>query len=684
VGALGAGRAAFAARPPLRRYTDPVSVVGLLVVLAGIPLTVHDSDRFGTAFAVLAVLTLVGELPALLPKLRQSKIAIGTSTAFVFALLVCFGLGPALLLQAAVSLMGDLVQRKQWWRVTFNIGMHGLCLLASWAVLSLGSVPVLGLPSDGWVPLTTSLLPLVLASAVTYFVVNHALISIAYALRDGKPVLVSGREHLDMRILGDAALLTLSPAVVVCLQRSPAFVPLFLIPLVAVYKSAAVSLEREHEALHDALTGLPNRQLLLEHVRRAIDDATRSGRSVALFLLDLDRFKEVNDTLGHSAGDRLLQLVASRLEGVLRPGDIVARLGGDEFAVLLPTVRDAASAIEVAERTRAALVEPFRIDGFTIGPEASIGVALVPDHAGDVTTLIQRADVAMYLAKASRRGVEVYAADRDRNSASRLGLLSELRTALDHGQLELHYQPKAQLPGGAVNGVEALIRWQHPERGMIPPDAFIPLAEQSGLMPQLTRYVLEHALAQVSTWTLQGMNVQVAVNVSMRDLHDDSFLEFLGSRLAAYSVPGNRLVLEITEGTLMADADRVATMLEELNELGVTISLDDFGTGYSSLVHLRRLPVSEIKIDRSFVMRMDVDDDDATIVRSIIDLGEALGLRVVAEGVETETAWAALAKMGCDFAQGWYLSKALPPAEITAWLRDVGRARPALSVVDGA
>jgi diguanylate cyclase (GGDEF)-like protein len=684
VRALSAGRAAFAARPPLRRYTDPVAAIGGLVVLAGIPLTLLDRHRFGVALTVLAVLTVVGELPALLPHLRQSKIAIGTSTAFVFAMLVCFGLGPALLVQTAVSVMGDTIQRKQWWRTAFNVGMHGICLVASRAVLAIGGVPVLGLPHGGWVTLTSDLLPAVLASAVTYFVVNHALISVAYALRDGKAVLVSAREHLDMRILGDAALLTLSPAVVVCLQRSPTFVPLFLVPLIAVYKSAAVSMEREHEAFHDALTGLPNRQLLVEHIEQAIGESGRSGRSIALFLLDLDRFKEVNDTLGHSAGDRLLQLVSARLEGALRPGDIVARLGGDEFAVLLPTVRDAASAMEVAERTRAALVEPFRIDGFVVGPEASIGVALIPDHAADAATLMQRADVAMYLAKASRRGVEVYAADRDRNSANRLGLLSELRTALEQGQLELHYQPKAQLPDGVVNGVEALVRWHHPERGMIPPDEFIPLAEQSGLMPKLTRYVLEHALAQVSTWTLQGLTVQVAVNVSMRDLHDDTFVEFLGGRLAAYAVPGNRLVLEITEGTLMADADRVATMLAELNELGVSISLDDFGTGYSSLVHLRRLPVSEIKIDRSFVMRMDTDVDDATIVRSIVELGDALGLRVVAEGVETESAWLALSRMGCDFAQGWYLSKALPAAEATAWLRDVGRARPVLAIVDNA
>ena len=684
MGALTRSRSAYLARPPLRRYTDPISLLGGLVVAAGIPLTIVDRDRFGSAFLVLAVLTVVGELPALAPRLRQSKIAIGTSTAFVFAMLVCFGLGPALLIQTAVGVFGDAIQRKQWWRITFNVGMHGLCLLASRMVLAVGSVPVLGLAGGGWVPLTTHRLPAVLAAAVTYFLVNHALISVAYGLRDRRPVFIAAREHLDMRILGDAALLTLSPAIVVCLQRSPTFVPLFLIPLVAVYKSAAVSLEREHEAQHDALTGLPNRQLLVEQIRRAIDSAQRTNRSVALFLLDLDRFKEVNDTLGHATGDRLLQLVAARLEGALRPGDIVARLGGDEYAVLLPTVRDAASAIEVAERARVALIEPFRIDGFVIGPEASVGVALVPDHAADADTLMQRADVAMYLAKASRRGVEVYAADRDRNSANRLGLLSELRTGLDNGQLELHYQPKAALPAGTVNGVEALVRWRHPERGIVPPDEFIPLAEQSGLMPKLTRYVLEHALAQVSTWSLQGLAVQVAVNVSMRDLHDDSFVDFLASRLAAYSVPGSRLVLEITEGMLMADADRVATTLDELNRIGVTISLDDFGTGYSSLVHLRRLPVSEIKIDRSFVMRMDVDDDDATIVRSIIDLGDALGLRVVAEGVETESAWQQLARMGCDFAQGWYLSKALPAAEATAWLRDVGRARPVLSIADGA
>ena len=681
---LHRGRAAFAAKPALRRYTDPVSLLGGLVVLAGIPLTIRNADRYGVAFAVLAGLTIVGELPALLPKLRQSKMALGTSMAFVYALLVCFGLGPALLIQTVVGVFADLVQRKQWWRVTFNVGMHALCLLGAKAALVAAEVPVLAQPGDRWIALTNHLLPAVLAGAVTYFALNHALISVAYALRDGKPLIRSAREHFDMRFLGDAALLTLSPAVVVCLQRSPAFVPLFLIPLVAVYKSAALSMEREHEALHDSLTGLPNRTLLVDRIQDAIDSSRSTGKPVALFLLDLDRFKEVNDTLGHGAGDRLLQLVAARLEAALRPGDVVARLGGDEFAVLLPTVRHAQAATEVAERTRAALVEPFRIDGFVIGPEASIGVALVPDHAADADTLMQRADVAMYLAKASRRGVEVYAADRDRNSASRLGLLSELRIALDAGQIELHYQPKATLPGGSVNGVEALVRWRHPERGMVPPDEFIPLAEQSGLMPQLTRYVLEHALAQVSTWILQGLDVQVAVNVSMRDLHDESFVGFLESRLTGYAVPGHRLVLEITEGTLMADADRVSSILEELNELGVSISLDDFGTGYSSLVHLRRLPVSEIKIDRSFVMRMDVDVDDATIVRSIIELGDALGLRVVAEGVETETAWTELARMGCGYAQGWFLSKALPALEATAWLRNEGRARPVLVAADGA
>jgi predicted signal transduction protein with EAL and GGDEF domain len=350
----------------------------------------------------------------------------------------------------------------------------------------------------------------------------------------------------------------------------------------------------------------------------------------------------------------------------------VARLGGDEFAILVTDVRDVRQSVDVAERVRAALAEPFRNDGMSFEIEASIGVALHPNHGNDFETLLQRADVAMYVAKERSTGIEIYSSEIDRHSTIRLGMLAELRTALENDELELHYQPKADLRTGDVVGVEALLRWQHPVRGMVPPDEFIPLAEQTGLMRVVTQFVVDTALRQLSAWWSQGLRVQVAVNVSARDLYDRDFADFLRQRLADHDVPPRALMVEVTEGVLMADPGRAATTLLSLADVGVGVSLDDFGTGYSSLVHLKRLPVSEVKIDRSFVMRMDVHDDDAAIVRSIIDLASALGLRVVAEGVETQEAWDRLAVYGCDAAQGWYLSKALPAEAITPWLRNFG------------
>jgi EAL domain-containing protein (putative c-di-GMP-specific phosphodiesterase class I) len=308
--------------------------------------------------------------------------------------------------------------------------------------------------------------------------------------------------------------------------------------------------------------------------------------------------------------------------------------------------------------------------------EASIGVAIYPDHGRDFESLLQRADVAMYVAKARGTGIETYNPDADRHSTMRLGMLAALRTALDNNELELHYQPKADLRTGDVVGVEALLRWRHPARGMVPPDEFIPLAEQTGLMRHITQFVVDEALRQLAAWWRGGLRVQVAVNVCARDLYDRDFAPYLRGRLELHGVPPRALMVEVTESVLMADPARAASTLVSLAELGVGVSLDDFGTGYSSLVHLKRLPVSEVKIDRSFVMRMDVHEDDAAIVRSIIELATALGLRVVAEGVETQESWDRLAVYGCDAAQGWYLAKAMPPEAVTRWLSDVGT-RPA-------
>jgi diguanylate cyclase (GGDEF)-like protein len=507
-----------------------------------------------------------------------------------------------------------------------------------------------------------------LAAAAAYFIVNDALVAYAIALRVRSSLWRAMVDDFCYQAVSNAALLALGPFVAVAVDRSVWMILLLLPPLVALYKSASMSLEKEHASLHDPLTGLPNRKLLVERVAEHLDDARRTGDPLALCLLDLDRFKEVNDTLGHPVGDRLLQAVGARLRDVVRPEDVVARLGGDEFALLLPAIAGLADAQEVAGRVAAALREPFHVDGMRFDLEASIGIAMHPEHAADFESLLRRADIAMYVAKEARAGVRTYDPSQDRNSTARLMLLGELRRALDRGELELHYQPKADLRDRRIVGVEALVRWRHPDRGLVPPDDFVPLAEQSGLMRELTAFVVEAAVRQVAAWRRSGLDLPVAVNISVRDLHDVGFTRHLAASCAQWGVPTSALQLEVTENVLLHDADRAAVVLRELATMGVALSLDDFGTGYSSLAHLKRLPVSEIKIDRSFVLRMDADPDDAAIVRSIVDLADALGLRVVAEGVETAAAWATLAEMGCPVVQGYFVAPPMSAPRLTAWL----------------
>lgn len=384
-------------------------------------------------------------------------------------------------------------------------------------------------------------------------------------------------------------------------------------------------------------------------------------------LIDLDRFRAVNDTLGHLAGDRLLLQIAERLRQALPEDAEAARLGGDEFAVLLPFADSTTSAQRIARHLVAELSSPLDLDGLTLVLEASAGLAVFPDHALDAEGLLRRADVAMYQAKRDRTGVEVYESKRDSNTPDRLGLLGDLRRALDAGEVELHYQPKVRFDG-QVAGLEALVRWVHPERGRVSPDEFIAIAETSGLMPHLTEYVLETALAQVARWRAQGLKVPVAVNVSPRDVHTPGFAGAVAARLARHGVPASGLQLEITEHVLLEDPQRAADTMAGLTGHGVKMSLDDFGTGYSSLVHLRRLPVSELKIDRSFVGRLAVDAQDAEIVRCTVDLAHSLGLLVVAEGVEDDETWERLRDLGCDAVQGWLVAAAMPPQEATAWL----------------
>jgi diguanylate cyclase (GGDEF)-like protein len=428
--------------------------------------------------------------------------------------------------------------------------------------------------------------------------------------------------------------------------------------------------ENEHQALHDALTDLPNRTLFHDRVHQALASARREHVPAAVMIMDLDRFKEVNDTLGHASGDELLKQVGLRLRRTLRESDTVARLGGDEFGVLLPKVLDAEAAVAVARKLRTTLEEPFTIHGLALQMEASVGIALYPDHGGDVQSLLQRADVAMYVAKEHPSGCEVYTRERDEYSPDRLTLLTELRRAIDRGELVLHYQPKADLRSGEISGVEALVRWEHPERGMIPPDEFIPPAQKTGVIAPLTMFVLDEALRQCRTWALQGMELCVAVNLSTRNLLDVHLPDTVGELLARWEVSPALLELEITESTILADPVRAMQILSRLDEMGVRIAIDDFGTGYSSLAYLKRLPVDELKIDKSFILGMEENENDSVIVRSTIDLGRNLGLRVVAEGVETAKAWNRLNSLGCDIAQGYYLSPPVPAEKLTVWLQE--------------
>jgi diguanylate cyclase (GGDEF)-like protein len=436
-----------------------------------------------------------------------------------------------------------------------------------------------------------------------------------------------------------------------------------------LFRIVAVASRRlRHQALHDGLTDLPNRTLLYERIEDAIAGVRRTGGMAALLLIDLDRFKEVNDTLGHDHGDELLEEVAERLRYTVRRGDTLARLGGDEFAVLLRGVPGRGAVVDAAARLQAAIARPFALRGVVAVLDASIGIALCPDHGDDVNLLVQRADVAMYEAKRAQTRIETYAEERDPYSAERLQLLGELRTAIEAGELVLHYQPKVAVGSDQVTGVEALVRWQHPRRGLLGPGEFVPLAERTGAIGDLTRWVLDTALSQCRAWRDAGLDIPVAVNLAAPNIVDAALPELVAALLARWDVPADRLECEISEHTVMADPRRALDVLERLRGQGVRLSLDDFGTGHSSLAYLKRLPLDEVKIDRSFVLGMAEDDNDAAIVRSTIDLARHLGLEVVAEGVETEEVMRDLAALSCDVAQGFYLSRPLPADELGEWL----------------
>ncbi|TXS38299.1 putative bifunctional diguanylate cyclase/phosphodiesterase [Streptomyces sp. OR43] len=591
----------------------------------------------------------------------------GSGAALTLAVLLLYGWVPAGLVSLVVVVLVGVARRHRWWQGLLHGAVDILGVGAAALVLAaFGEVQTVESP---WQPLDWGIdaVPEVLLAASTYLLVTRVLLWYARSPQGGGLPTVA-RTALLRQGLVAVALLGIAPLICVVAIAMPLLLPLFAVPLIALDSTLWIARARAEEQLRDPLTGLPNRQWLLERTWTALEEAESLGSRVGLVLIDLDRFRAVNDTLGHLAGDRLLLQIADRLRLALPKGAEAARLGGDEFAVLLPITDSTTSTQRVARHLVAALSSPLDLDGLTLVLEASAGVAVHPDHALDAEGLLRRADVAMYQAKRDRTGVEVYESKRDSNTPDRLGLLGDLRRALDAGEVELHYQPKVRFDG-QVAGLEALVRWVHPERGRVPPDEFIAIAESSGLMPHLTEYVLETALAQVARWRAQGLFVPVAVNVSPRDVHTPGFAGGVAARLARHGVPAGALQLEITEHVLLEDPQRAADTLAGLTGHGVKMSLDDFGTGYSSLVHLRRLPVSELKIDRSFVARLAIDHEDAEIVRCTIDLAHSLGLVVVAEGVEDDETWERLRDLGCDAVQGWLVAAAMPPQETTAWLR---------------
>ncbi|PVE10369.1 phosphodiesterase [Streptomyces scopuliridis RB72] len=646
-------------------------MVGFAVVVlaTGLFHTVRDGHALfpgGTSGWALAVLTgiIVGHLVALGRDRWWG--GTGSGAALTLAVLLLYGWVAAGLVSLAVVVLVGVARRHRWRLGVLHGAADMLGIGAAALVLALfGVVPTVEHP---WQPLDwgfVSVVEIALAAAA-HLVVTRLLLWYALSPQGGGLPTVA-RTALYRQGLVAVALLGIAPLICVVAVSLPVLLPLFSIPLIALDSTLWIARARAEEQLRDPLTKLPNRQWLLERTWSALEEAEGLGARAGLVLIDLDRFRSVNDTLGHLAGDRLLLQIADRLRLALPRGAEAARLGGDEFAVLLPTCDSTTSAQRVARHLVAELSSPLDLDGLTLVLEASAGVAVYPEHAVDAEGLLRRADVAMYQAKRDRTGVEVYESKRDSNTPDRLGLLGDLRRALDAGEVELHYQPKVRFDG-QVAGLEALVRWVHPERGRVPPDDFIAIAESSGLMPHLTEYVLEMALAQVARWRSQGLMVPVAVNVSPRDVHTPGFAGAVAARLARHGVPAGSLQLEITEHVLLEDPQRAADTLAGLTGHGVKMSLDDFGTGYSSLVHLRRLPVSELKIDRSFVARLAVDTEDAEIVRCTVDLAHSLGLLVVAEGVEDDETWERLRDLGCDAVQGWLVAAAMPPHEATAWL----------------
>jgi diguanylate cyclase (GGDEF)-like protein len=660
------GENVFARVSRLTAFVGLVCAIGFALMI-GVVVRSDHSWLFAdpAIYLALALLVFLGELRPIIVPRGDHHDEITISTTFVLALALVGPLALAVVVQAAAVATEDRRTGKPPMKLLFNIAQYTITLGAARAAFC----AMTGEPFLHGTPLSLpEHLPAALVAGLAFFVVNNSLTAVVTAIA----LETSVRERLttDVRfqLATSGVLLSFAPVAASAVHDTLWLVPLLLLPIAAIHKSAKLAAEREQQALHDTLTDLPNRTLFRLRLGRAIQEAERTGTSVGVMLVDLDHFKEINDTLGHHVGDELIIEVAHRIAANLRPGDTVARLGGDEFAILCDGLDNAASGLALAHRLLEALEDSFSADNVRLDVQASLGLAMHPVHGADVDTLLQRADIALYDAKTERGSARLYEPTSDDHTPERLAIASDLRSGLQADELFLEFQPKVDALTGRVVGVEALVRWQHPTRGRLMPDDFLPVVENTGLIAPLTMVVLEKSLAALAGWRAQGHDISVAVNLSARHLTDLDLPHKIDALLHRAGIPPSALILEVTETVIMTDPTRAVAVLGLLRDLGIGVAIDDFGTGYSSLVYLRRLQIDELKIDRSFVMNLPTDEGDAVIVRSTIELGHNLGLRVVAEGVEDDATLTMLRGWGCDIVQGYGISRPISAEATTAWL----------------
>jgi diguanylate cyclase (GGDEF)-like protein len=616
---------------------------------------------------LLAIMLFVGELRAIpVPRGDDTTDQLTVSSTFATALVLIGPLGLALLVQAIAVALSDHLSAMPRRVMVFNVGQYLLTLTATRVTFCLATGhDVFALTT----PFQSHDIPAALLASAVYFCVNNGLVATVVALDGGIPVLRVLGEDVRFQLATSSILLGLAPVAAHVGTFSVGMLPLLVLPILGVHRNAQMSLRRQYEAMHDSLTDLPNRELLRRRATKALALADES-HPVAVMLIDLDHFKEINDTMGHHVGDQVIHEVANRLSTFADDDVTVARLGGDEFAVLLTQVEGPAAAHLMATELLTRLREPVVVDSVRLGVQASVGIAVAPQDADSFETLLKRADIALYRAKSNRGDIQSYRPEIDGYTIERLALLGDLHAAVDNDEFVLAFQPQVCARTGDVLSVEALSRWLHPRHGIVNPEVFIPLAENSGLISRLSRWGIEQAVMTLRGWHDRGHDLSMAVNVSARLLTDLDLPEFVAEVLRTHGVPASRLTVEVTESTIMADPKRALQVLGRLRAMGISLAVDDYGTGYSSLSYLRRIEVDELKIDKSFVMQMSLDDNSAIIVRSTIELGHSLGLTVTAEGVEDRATYETLQRLGCDRIQGYFHSRPLAAPAMEAWLND--------------